>query len=87
MRAKFGFEFMNLEDEMVAVPVGNNASQFHGVLKINETATAILKLLEKDTTVEEITEEIMKQYSGDKNDITGFVREFTDRLIAEGIVE
>ena len=44
---------MNLDDGLVAVPVGEGAQQFQGVLKVNETAMAILKMLENDITEEE----------------------------------
>lgn len=87
MKTKFSFEVMNLDDGLVAVPVGGNASQFHGVLKVNETAAAILKKLEKDTTEEEIVKSLLEEYNGKKEEIAGYVHEFVGTLIKEGIVE
>ena len=72
---------------MVAVPVGDGASQFHGVLKVNETAVSILKLLEKETTEEAIVDELLKEYAGEKEQMAGYVHEFVQKLIDEGIVE
>ena len=86
MKTKFSFEVMDLDDGLVAVPVGEGASQFHGVLKVNETAVAILKLLEKDTTEEAIINELMKEYTGEKEQMTVYVHEFVQKLISEGIV-
>ena len=87
MKAKFNFEIMDLDDEMVAVPVGDGAEQFRGVLKVNETAVAILKLLAQDTDEEKIVDALLQEYEGDKAGITGYVHEFVEQLKAEGIVE
>ena len=87
MKAKFNFEIMDLDDEMVAVPVGDGAEQFHGVLKVNETAVAIRKLLAQDTDEEKIVDALLQEYEGDKAGIVGYVHEFVEQLKAEGIVE
>ena len=86
MKTKFSFEVMDLDDGMVAVPVGEGANHFHGVLKVNETAVSILKLLEKETTEEAIVDELLKEYTGNKEQMTGYVHEFVQKLIEEGIV-
>ena len=87
MKTKYKFEIMDLDDAKVAVPVGDGAEQFHGVLKVNETAVAILKFLAEDTTEEAIVDALMKEYTGDKIEIAGYVHEYIEKLIAEGIVE
>lgn len=87
MKAKYSFEIMDLDDGLVAVPVGDGAEQFRGVLKVNESAVAILKLLEKETTEEAIVDALMKEYDGEKETITNFVNEFVETLKTEGVVE
>ena len=87
MKAKYTFEIMDLDNGQVAVPVGNNAEQFHGVLKINETAGDILDLLGQDITEAEIVEKLLQKYEGEKLELAGHVHEFIEKLIAEGIVE
>ena len=87
MKAKYDFEFMNLDDGLVAVPVGNDAAKFRGVLKINETAEKIIRLLANETTEEQIVDTILKEYNGEKEKISGYVHEFISKLIQEGIVE
>lgn len=78
---------MELDDEIVAVPVGVGAHEFQGVIKANETAVSILKMLEEETTEETIIENLMKEYQGDRTMITSCVHEFIDELKAEGVVE
>ncbi len=87
MRVRYTFEVMDLDDERVAVPVGSGAEQFHGVLKVNETAAAILKLMEQDTTEEQIVDALMKEYEGERDAIAGYVRQFVEKLTAEGLVD
>ena len=87
MKTKYSFEVMDLDDGLVAVPVGDGAEKFRGVLKVNETAVAILKLLEKETTENAIVDTLLKEYSGDKEQIAGYVHEYIEKLKAEGIVE
>ena len=87
MKAKFRFEIMELDDGKVAVPVGEGAETYNGVLKVNETAAAILKYLAEDTKEEKIVEALVEEYSGDKAEIARYTHEFIEKLIAEGIVD
>ena len=87
MKAKYSFEIMELDDSLVAVPVGGESFQFNGVLKVNETAAAILKLLEKETNEEKIVADLMEEYEGDPDKISEYVHEYLETLIAEGVVE
>ena len=87
MKAKYSFEIMELDDDQVAVPVGVGADGFQGVLRINETAAFILKLLEEDTTEERILDQIMEQYSGNRDEISEYIHEYIQILRQEGIVE
>ena len=87
MKVKYKFEVMDLDDGLVAVPVGPGAEQFRGVIKVNETAISIFKLLEQETTEESIVESLLKEYTGEKTEITLYVHEFLEKIKAEGILE
>ena len=87
MKAKYHFEMMELDDGLVAVPVGDGAEKFHGVLKVNETAASILKLLAADTTEKEIVNALLQEYSGQKEQIEEYVHAFVEKMKSEGIVE
>ncbi len=87
MKAKYSFEFMDLDDGLVAVPVGNNNGEFHGVLKLNETAAFILKLLDNETSETEIVDALLKEYNGDKEEISKYIHQFIEKLISENVVE
>lgn len=83
MRLKYSFELMELEDEMIAVPVGDSVQMFHGVIKLNETSTDIFNLLRNDISTEEIVDAMEKIYDVKRPDlereVTHFIKEFDQR--------
>lgn len=87
MKTKYDFEIMDLDDGLVAVPIGGGTEIFHGVLKVNDTAVEILNLMKEDTTEEKIVASIMEQYSGEKEQIQEYVHSFIETLTAEGLVD
>ena len=83
MRLKYDFETMKLDDWIVAIPVGENASKFQGVVKLSETATIIFELLRNVTSFEEIVDELSKQFDAPKEvitkDVTRLIEDFTEK--------
>ena len=53
MKLKYVFETVDMGDEYIAVPVGRNANQMRGILKLNKSGSEILECLSKETTEEE----------------------------------
>ena len=86
MKLKYEFETTELGDEIIAVPVGGNARDFSGVLNLNDSAAAILKLLKKDTTVEQIVSALLEEYEGTKEEMTAFVERFINKLREENLL-
>ncbi len=82
MRLKCDFEVMELNEEKIAVPVGDNASIFQGVIKLNETAAFILNLLKQETSEEAIVGALLSEYDADKEtiekDVKKYITKFTD---------
>lgn len=88
MKSKYLFEKMELDGEIVAVPVGDNASEFHAVLNVNQEAMRILELLKEDTTVEKIVDQLLSEYEeSSKEDVYPLVNTFIDTLRKEGILD
>ena len=86
MKLKCEFETTELGDEIIAVPVGDNARSFGGVLNLNDSAAAILKLLQKDTTVEKIVSALLEEYEGTTEEMTAVVEKFIDKLRKENLL-
>ena len=80
MKLKYTLEFINMGDEIVAVPVGNEANQVHGVLKLNEEGQVILDLLKEDTNVDRIVDTIASTYHKEKALLTTYVENVVNKL-------
>ena len=87
MKLRYEFAVMDMGDELAAVPVGENASAFHGMLKLNESSAAILDLLREDTTPEAVHLALKKKYpeTTDK-EIGEALAAFLNQLIREGLL-
>ena len=86
MKLKYTLETMELDDELVAVPVGGNANEFHGILKVNETAAAILKLLAEETSEAQVIASIQKQFTGDPAEIAAAVKAYLAEVREAGLL-
>ena len=87
MKCKYLFEKMELDDQIVAVPVGNGAAEFHAVLNVNEEAMRILELLKEDITEKEIVSKLLSEYDGTEEKIQPLVHEFINLIRQEGLLE
>lgn len=86
MKSKYTFEKMELDGEIVAVPVGESAEKLHAVLNLNEEAMRILELLQEETTENNIVAQLLKEYEGEREEIAPLVSAFIDQLRQEGLL-
>ena len=87
MKSKYIFEKMELDGEIVAVPVGESAAELHAVLNVNEEAMRIIELLREETTEENIVAQLLKEYEGEKEEIAAYVHKYIEQLTEEGLLE
>lgn len=87
MKSKYLFEKMELDGEIVAVPVGDGAAEFHAVLNLNEEAMRILELLREETNEQQIVSQLLSEYKGTADEIQPLVHAFIEQLRQEGLLE
>lgn len=85
MKLRYNFEIAEVSGEIVAVAVGENAEQFSGILKINQTGKEIIECLKKEYTVEQIINYMNDKYET-SDAIEKSIKEFIDKLIENNIV-
>jgi len=85
MKLKFLFESMELDDQIVAVPVGKSAQEFRSIIKLNDSAAEMFSLLKQEITEEEMVVALKKTH-GDDPEIRGYVQEFVKYLMSEGVL-
>ena len=87
MKLRYEFTMMDMGGEIAAVPVGESAGEFHGMLKLNETSAEILALLREDTTPEAVRMALMEKYpESTEQEIGEALSAFLNRLIREGLL-
>ena len=88
MKLKYTFVINEVADQMVAVPVGDDLAGFNGFLKVNDIGAEILEILKNDLTVEEIAAKMLEKHpESNMEEALETVKEFTAKLIENGIVE
>ena len=78
---------MEMDGEYMAVPVGENAGSFNGMLRMNEVSAEILDLLKEDTTPEAVHRILRERYpDSDDREIGEALTSFLNQLIREGLL-
>lgn len=85
-KLKYAFETIAMDDTLIAVPVGDGAKEFHGVIKLNETAALILNLLKEDVSEDQISDAISEEYDAPMNVIKENVRQCLETFKERGIL-
>ena len=87
MKLKYEFEFIDVDDELVAVPIGDNATDFHGMIKINEETKEMLEIIKTCNKPEEVLDILCKNHPEDKKDELGrYLCNFLNDLVRQGIL-
>ena len=87
MKLKYLLEVTELDDELICVPVGPGADELQGVLKLNESGYEIVKLLENETTLDTIVDELAARYQTERATLVNYVEKFVNALHESGIIE
>lgn len=87
MKLRYEFTVMDMGGEIAAVPIGEHAEDFQGMLKLNESSAFILKLLREDTTPEAVHKALKEKYPETTDqEIKEMLEPFLNKLIREGLL-
>lgn len=88
MKLKQNFETLELDDNVIAVPIGDGSwsKAFHGVIKLNETAAIIFELLQKGTAEEQIVDVLAQKYDVPREILTNDVTKCLESFRENGIL-
>ncbi len=87
MKLKYTFADVEMDDGIVMVPVGNDAGQFHSVLKLNQAGREILQLMSDDTSESDIVDSLSKKYQDSRETLQGYVRKVLETLRENALLE
>ena len=82
MKLNENFLIHQTENGEILIPVGDETKRFHGVVKLNNTGSEIVHLLENNyMSLDEILDHFYNEYpDADKNDIIEGVTSFINKL-------
>lgn len=87
MKLKYNFVINNIAGSAVAVPVGKNASDFKGYIKLNETGAYIFERLMNGAERDDILNGIISDFEDiTREDAATAVDEFLGELKESGVL-
>ena len=86
MKLKYEFLVREVGDRFVAVAVGENAEEFHGIIRMNKSGKIILENLREETTEDEILRKLTEQYEGTEEFFRGEITKFVTGLKNAGVL-
>jgi hypothetical protein len=87
MKIKEGYLVREVAGSTLAIPVGEEAGSFGGMLRLNETGVFLWHLLEKDTDAAALVDALLAEYEGvDRETAARDVEAFLEGLRKNGIL-
>ena len=88
MKLKYEFVITQIDEQSVAIPVGEASEEFNGIIRLNDTAKEIIEMLCEDTSLEEIVNSLYEKYNQTpKEEIKEYVEAFIESLKTENLIE
>ena len=86
MKLKYDLEMLEVVDDKIAIPVSQSQDSFHGILRINEVTSDILKLLKDDTTEDAVIDAMLQEYDASREEIAESVHRVIGQLQEAGLL-
>ena len=88
MKLLYKFEIKEMGEECFAVPVGDDRSRFHGMIRLNQDAAEMFRLIQEYRSPEAVLDALLQSHPDlERNDIDQALCDFLNQLIAEGILD
>ena len=87
MKLAYTFEYVDLGEEIISVPIGPGMAQVQGVLKLNKEGKEIVDLLSDEISEQEIIDALCEKYETDKKKITLYVNKVVSALKELGLIK
>lgn len=87
MKIKEGFVKRNIAGSEIVVPVGKTASEFNGMITLNESGAFFWDCLLNDTTPQEVVKKVLEVYEVTPEKAAADVEKFIDMLRENDLLE
>lgn len=88
MKLKDGFVLTDVGETKIAVPIGERAKEFNGIVRLNDTGSFIWNCLADGLEAEEIANRLVEEYDGvDYDTALSYTEELISKLKKDGMIE
>ena len=87
MKIKEGYVIRQVMGNYVVIATGEESRNFHGMVKLNETAASIWNYIADGKNEDEIIAAMMEQYEVEEQKLRDDVKKTIETLVAQGLVE
>ena len=87
MKVKYEFDTVDMGDEIILVPTGEDARKVNGVVKLNASALEIINLLKTNSSEPGVVEALAAKYENNKGDLQRYVNKVVNILLERGLIE
>ena len=86
MKIKPEFEIVNVADDYMLIPVGEQMEQFNGTVILNEVSAFLLGLMKTDISKEELVSSLIREYDVDPDVAQKDVESTLEKMNRIGII-
>ena len=87
MKIKEGYVIRQVMGNYVVIATGEESRNFHGMVKLNETAANIWNYISAGKSEDEIVAAMMEEYEVEAQQLKDDVKKTVEILVAQGLVE
>lgn len=87
MKINKNFILREIAGDYVIVPIGETAMEFNGMINVNETGAFLWKCLQEETSLDAMTEAMLKEYEVEKDEAKKDIEEFVSLLKEKKILD
>jgi len=87
MKVKTDYILRKVGKQYVVAATGQSSREFHGMIRLNESAAYVFDLLKKDRTEQELVEALMAEYKVDEAEAREDISAFIGTLKEAGALE
>ena len=88
LKLKKDFIFRKIAGDNVVVPIGQQISEFNGLIKLNNSGAFLWNILKEGSSKEELVDKLQEEYEVDQdfaeNDVEKFIQILKERDMLEG---
>lgn len=86
-KLKDGFVVRKIGEQIMAVPIGKQTSEIHGMIVLTESAELLWNILKDGAEEKELVKTITENYEVEEEKATEDVKKFLDGLKEQGALE